>query len=176
MEHLKWHQFKEQLNANTELTLQFQYAEGKWVDAAYHITEVKQAPITSVDCGGVMNAWTEIIVQLYEPLNEQTDRAMKVSKALSIINVVEKALPLHPNAIVKIEFGNSKFDTRQMLPQGFINDGENLIVDLRPDTVQCKANDRGGSCGTPEIAAKPKIQLQNLAAPATSCAPGSGCC
>ncbi len=176
METIKWSQFKEQLNANTEMMLQFQYAEGKWVDAAYHITEVKQAPVTSVDCGGVMNAWTEIIVQLYEPLNEQKDAAMKVSKALSIINLVEKALPLHPNGIVKIEFGNSKFDTRQMLPQSFMIDGGNLIVDLRADTVQCKANDRGGSCGTPTEAAKPKIQLQNLAAPVATCAPGSGCC
>lgn len=176
MENIKWHQFKEQLEANTDLTLQFQCADGRWVDAAYHITEVKQALITSVDCGGVMNAWTEIIVQLYEPLNEQKDTAMKVSKALGIINVVEKALPLHPNGIVKIEFGNSRFDTRQMLPQGIVTDGKNLIVDLRPDTVQCKANDRGGSCGTAANAAKPKIQLQNLAAPATGCAPGSGCC
>jgi len=67
MESINWQTFKAQLQANPDLTLQFQYAEDKWVDAAYHITEIKQAPITSVDCGGVMNAWTEIIVQLWEP-------------------------------------------------------------------------------------------------------------
>jgi len=186
METIKWQAFKEQLTANTPLTLQFKYAEDKWVDAAYHITEIKQAPITSVDCGGVMNAWTEIIVQLWEPLGKPTERAMLVGKALSIINVVEKALPLNPNGIVKIEFGNSKFDTRQMLPQALLIEGDNLVVDLRPDTVQCKAIERGGSCGTdekgdecctPVTPEKPKIQLVNLAAAKeTSCAPGSGCC
>ena len=173
MENLTWQNFKDTLVANSESVLHFQYAAGQFVDAAYHITEIKQAPITSVDCGGVMNAWTEIIVQLYEPVNEQQDRAMKVSKALSIIKVVEKALPLNPNGIVKIEFGNSKFDTRQMLPQAITVTGDELLVDLRPDTVQCKANDRGGSCGTE---AKPLVQLKNLAVPANSCAPGSGCC
>jgi hypothetical protein len=119
-EAMNWQSFKEQLQQNPELILQFQYAENKLVDAAYHITEIKQAPITSVDCGGVMNAWTEIIVQLWEPENEQQDRAMQVSKALSIIDIVEKKLPLNPNGTVKIEFGNSQFDTRQMYPAQFI--------------------------------------------------------
>lgn len=186
METLKWHSFKEQLQANPDLTLQFQYAEDKWVDAAYHITEIKQAPITSVDCGGVMNAWTEIIVQLWEPLNEQQDRAMTVSKALSIVTLVEKALPLNPNGIVKIEFGNSQFDTRQMLPKELVVNGNDLIVDLRADSVQCKAIERGGNCGTnekgeecctPVVEVKPKIQLKNLAvSDASCCTPNSGCC
>lgn len=185
MEKLKWQDFKSRLQANPELILQFKYAEDKLVDAAYHITEIKQAPITSVDCGGVMNAWTEIIVQLWEPLYEEQDRAMPASKALSIIELVEKALPLNPDGVVKIEFGNSEFDTRQMLPKQLIADGPNLIVDLRPDAVQCKAIERGGSCGTndkgeecctPVVEVKPKIELKNLAVEAPSCTPGSGCC
>lgn len=185
MEAVKWGDFKQQLNENTGLTLQFKYEEDKWVDAAYHITEIKQAPITSVDCGGVMNAWTEIIVQLWEPISETKDRAMAVGKAISIINLVEKALPLNPNGIVKIEFGNSKFDTRQMLPRAIIIEGDELIVDLRPDTVQCKAINRGASCGTndsgeecctPVAELKPKVVLQNLAVASNSCAPSSGCC
>ncbi|MFA6086564.1 DUF6428 family protein [Mucilaginibacter sp.] len=186
MESLKWSSFKQQLQANPHLILQFQYAENQWVDAAYHITEIKQAPITSVDCGGVMNAWTEIIVQLWVPDGDQQDRAMHVGKALSIVDLVEKVLPLNPNGIVKIEFGNSQFDTRQMLPKTLVIDGDNLIVDLRPDAVQCKAIERGGSCGTndkgeecctPVVEVKPKIQLMNLAvAGESTCTPGSGCC
>ncbi|MGI4020628.1 MAG: DUF6428 family protein [Janthinobacterium lividum] len=184
METLKWQAFKERLQASPELILQFQYAENRFVDAAYHITEIKQAPITSVDCGGVMNAWTEIIVQLWEPQGEQQDRAMPVSKALSIINLVEKTLPLNPNGIVKIEFGNSGFDTRQMFPGDITIQNDELIIDLRPDTVQCKAIQNGGNCGTtasgeeccaPAPAAKPKVELKNLAVAAV-CAPGSNCC
>jgi hypothetical protein len=181
-ETINWKTFKEKLLQNPELDLQFQYAENKRVDASYHITEIKQAPITSVDCGGVLNKWTEIIVQLWEPENQQQLRAMKVKKALSIIDIVEKALTLDDAAIVKIEFGNSAFDARQMFPNEIIIDGEDLIIDLRPDAVQCKAIDRGGSCATTASgeeccapAEKSKVELKNLAA-TSCCTPGSGCC
>lgn len=171
---INWKTFKETLLLHPDLDLQFQYADMQWVDAAYHITEIKQAPITSVDCGGVMNKWTEVIVQLYEPENTRQLRSMKVKKAMGIIELVEKALPLSEDAIVKIEFGNAGFDTRQLLPSGLFVDGDNLVVDLRTDTVQCKAIGRGGSCGTNE---KPKAELKNLAVTTdTCCTPGGGCC
>jgi len=185
-EAINWKTFKDKLLQHPNLDLQFQYAEGKLVDAAYHITEIKQAPVTSVDCGGVMNNWTEIIVQLWVPDNQEQLRSMKVSKALSIVNIVEKMLPLNPDGTVKIEFGNSEFDTRQMFPNEMLVDGDSLTIDLRPDAVQCKAQTRGGSCGTnnkgeeccaPVAVEKPKVQLVNLAAPAEACCtPGSGCC
>lgn len=160
---LNWQSFKSTLLKNPEKVLQFQYAEGKYVDASYHITEIKQAPIVSVDCGGVMNSWTEVIVQLWEPSISETERAMKVGKALSIINLVEKALPLNPEATVKIEFGNSKFDTRQMYPGDFQTDGDLFTVNLVPDFTQCKALSRNESCGT-------------TPASGTVCTPGGGCC
>ncbi|MVN89680.1 DUF6428 family protein [Mucilaginibacter aquatilis] len=185
MEMMNWKDFKNELLANPQLTLQFKYADDKWVDASYHITEIKRTLVNSVDCGGVLNAWTEVVVQLWEPEGQQEERAMEVSKALSIIQLVEKSLPLNPDAVVKVEFGNSTYDTRQLLPKGFIVDGDNLTVDLRPDSVTCKAIERGGSCGTtstgeeccaPPVQVKPKIQLVNLASSATACTPGSGCC
>ncbi|MEN0054087.1 MAG: DUF6428 family protein [Mucilaginibacter sp.] len=180
---MNWASFKEQLLIHPDLDLQFQYAENKWVNAAYHITEIKQAPITSVDCGGKMNSWTEIIVQLWEPTDQQQKRPMKVGKALSIIELVEKTLPLNPLAMVKIEFGNAEFDTRQMFPGSIVADGDNLLVDLRPDSVQCKAIERGGSCGTTDTGsecctpadAKSKIELKNLISTSV-CTPGGGCC
>ncbi|GAB3937353.1 DUF6428 family protein [Mucilaginibacter myungsuensis] len=170
---MKWQNFKEKLQNSSTFHLQFQYADSKLVDPSFHITEIKQAPITSVDCGGVMNKWTEIIIQLYEPEIREQDRSMTVNKALSIIELVERSLPLDPDAEVKIEFGNATFDTRQMLPSDITVDGDNLLIDLRPDAVQCKANERGGSCGP---SAKPKIQLINLAVDGNSCTPGGGCC
>jgi hypothetical protein len=183
-ENMNWQSFKALLVENPDLDLQFQYAKNKWVNASYHITEIKQAPITSVDCGGVVNNWTEVIVQLWEPSTQEQLRAMKVKKALSIVDIVERKLPLDPSAVVKIEFGNDQFATRQMLPNDVVIDGENLIVDLRPDAVQCKAINRGGSCGTTDsgeecctpVIAKPKVELKNLAVAAACCEPGSGCC
>ncbi|MES2425712.1 MAG: DUF6428 family protein [Bacteroidota bacterium] len=160
---MNWQTFKQKLQQHPELLLQFQYAENAWVDASYHITEIKQAPIVSVDCGGKMNAWTEVIIQLWEPSASANKTAMAVNKALKIIELVEKSLPLNPAATIKIEFGNTRFDTRQMHPDELIIDGENLIVNLLPDLTQCKANDRGESCGTAETVV-------------SCCSPGSGCC
>ncbi|MFD2874115.1 DUF6428 family protein [Mucilaginibacter ximonensis] len=176
LELMNWQSFREKLLANTEFILQFEYAAGKWVDAAYHITEIKQAQITSVDCGGKVNDWTEVIVQLWEPQGKQTDQAMEVEKALSIINVVEKSLALNPEGVVKIEFGNSQFDTRQMYPAEFLVSGGNLIVILNPDKTQCKAIGRGDTCGDGKSVAKPKVQLATLGKQDTCCAPSSGCC
>jgi hypothetical protein len=171
---IKWNGFKEVLLQNAGLDLQFQYADNQKVAASYHITEIKQAPVTSVDCGGMMAAWTEIIVQLYEPKGGSQLRPMKTLKALSIIDVVEKKLPLNPAGIVKIEFGNDSFDTRQMYPNQFIVNDEELIIDLRPDTVQCKAVERGGSCGAPSE--KSETGSKNLATTEACCTPGGGCC
>lgn len=182
---MTWQEFKTRLQENQELILQFQYAEQKWVDASYHITEIKQAPVVSVDCGGVMNSWTEVIVQLWEPSQKESGRAMEVSKALKIVDIVESKLQLNPKGIVKIEFGNAQFDTRQMYPAEFINDGENLVVNLTPDYTQCKAINRGGSCGTtasdeaccsPVEIKKEKIELINLAVESPACTPGGNCC
>lgn len=171
---LTWGQFKEILLQNPALDLQFQYGGNNKVAPSYHITEIKQAPITSVDCGGKMNSWTEIILQLLEPAIDNQLRPMKVRKALSIIDVVEKTLPLNPMGIVKIEFGNETFETRQMYPNEFILADEELTIDLSPDTVQCKAIERGGSCGTP--AEKTKLNLKDIETTASSCTPGGGCC
>ena len=184
---MNWQSFRSAIAIHPDKHLQFRYANNHLVDASYHITEIKQAPITSVDCGGVMNTWTEIIVQLWEPSVKDSERAMTVSKAMSIIELVEKAMPLNPIATIKIEFGNLEYDTRQMYPGEITMDGDNLVVDLRPDFTQCKAIDRGQSCGTtatgeeccaPDTATgKPLIQLKNLATTsAATCKPGSGCC
>ena len=177
---INWQLFKSALERSPEKHLQFQYAEGQFVKASFHITEVKQAPIVSVDCGGTMNAWTEIIVQLWEPLDEQAERSMKVSKALLIINRVESLLPLNPLATVKIEFGNSRFDTRQMYPSEFVADATTLTISLTPDYTQCKALARGQSCGTSgsgeACAPSDEPTLALVQEEGSCCTPGAGCC
>ena len=70
---MNWNEFKTQLAENPGLHLQFEFAKNQKVNPSFHITEIKQANITAVDCGGKMNAWTEIILQLWEP--SQKDRA-----------------------------------------------------------------------------------------------------
>lgn len=167
---MNWNIFKTQLAQYPEHHLQFEFAENEKVHPSFHITEIKQANITSVDCGGKMNAWTEIIVQLWEPTVQDSESSMKISKALSIIELVEKTLPLNPNSPVKIEFGNNTFDTRQMHPQEFEIIGNEIIVKLQADKTQCKAINRGETCGTP----KPKVKLSQIQS--SCCSTESNCC
>lgn len=167
---MNWNQFKNVLILNQDKHVQFQYEAGKFVDAAFHITEIKQANLTSVDCGGKLNAWTEVIVQLWVSGKEHAEKSMLASKALKIIDLVEDTLPLQPKAEVKIEFGDSNFDTRQLLPQEITVENDCIIVQLQADKTQCKATDRGDTCGTPKM----KLPLATLSA--SACAPESGCC
>lgn len=185
-EPMTWQTFKHTLGQHFDKRLQFQYAEGAFVHPSFHLTEIKQASIVSVDCGGQMNAWTEVIVQLWEPQPAEAHHAMPVSKALSIIDLVEKSLPLDPAATVKIEFGNTTFDTRQLYPGELTTEGNRLTVNLTPDYTQCKALSRGGRCDTPSVGepccapadanktAQPTLVFIETEAPA--CTPGSGCC
>ncbi len=170
---MNWNEFKAQLINNPNLRLQFEYQSDSWVDASYHLTEIKQAQIVSVDCGGKMNAWTEVVLQLWEPEGKDVDSAMQVSKAMNIIDQVEKAIALHPQAVVKIEFGNHNFDTRQMHPGNIEIKDDNLIVKLVADKTQCKAIDRGETCAPP---VKEKVGMVGLPIAGEACDPGSGCC
>ncbi len=163
-EKMTWQAFKDSLSQHKELSLQFRYEENRWISPSYHITEVKRAEINSVDCGGRSDKWDEVIVQVWIPETEQQEIAMKAQKALSIINIVEAKLLLDPESIVKIEYGYSDFDTRQMLPKGFESNGADLIVNLVADTTQCKAKEK---CGVPEPV---------YTASSACCAPASGCC
>lgn len=174
---MNWQTFKNTLSANNDAPLQFEYAPQDFVNAAYHITEIKQAQITSVDCGGKMNAWTEVVVQLWVPEGGEQDQPMSAGKAMKIIDLVEKSLPIHPNAPVKIEYGNPDFPTQQMPVEAVVSEGGELRVSMVGDTTQCKANERGGECG-PKTNAKPKIKLAMIgdSVEGASCSPESGCC
>lgn len=163
-EKMTWQAFKDVLSQHKELCLQFRYEENRWISPSYHITEVKRVAIDSVDCGGRSDQWNEVIVQVWIPESEQQEIAMKAQKALSIIKIVEEKLSLNSESTVKIEYGHSDFDTRQMLPLGFENNGTDLIVNLVADTTQCKAKE---NCGIQE-----PVGTKSSAC----CAPASGCC
>ncbi|GAB3574077.1 hypothetical protein GCM10027578_36090 [Spirosoma luteolum] len=171
---LSWQSFTTMLSRFPDHELQFAYGANERVAPNYHITEIKQVVIQSVDCGGQRNAWTEIVLQLWEPGGAATGRAMPVRKALSIVELVQQQLPLDPAAPVKIEFGNSRFDTRQLYPVDWLLTSDQLTVRLTPDQTQCKAQNRPGPDGTLAACCGPLDAIEPVAVDA--CVPGSGCC
>ena len=132
--------FLNTLKANLNKELLFEYTPDKFVNANYHITEIKNLVVDSVDCGGKTNAWKETIVQLWEnPLEIGKKSYMTTSKAVEIFDRVNSIKPLMLNTPVKIEYGNSSFHTANLLVQTIETNDNSIIVKLHVDSTQCKA-------------------------------------
>jgi len=158
-------EFLSLLKDNPNKSLLFEYKEGSLVDANYHITEVKNVTIESVDCGAGTDSWKETIVQLWESPEEKGKREfMSAFKALAILNKVDKMKPMEKEVEVKFEYSNPDFHTAQL----FVNDHEvhedRLLLKLGVEKTDCKAKE---TCGVP-VEANVKEEA--------CCSPESGCC
>lgn len=161
---MKTKEFLSLLKENADKSLVFEYAPGQLVGANYHITEVKNIIIDSVDCGAGTDFWKETIIQLWESPEEIGKRDYMVAdKALSILNKVDQIKPMEKDIEVKFEYSNSVFHTTQLFVLSHqIKDGQ-ILMQLGVEKTDYKAKE---TCGVPETA---KIAQ-------ASCAPGSGCC
>ncbi len=157
-------QFLELLAENQDKSLLFEYTPGKFVGANYHITEVKNMTIASVNCGGGTEDWKETIIQLWEsPTEKDKKDFMSTYKALSILKKVGRIKPYVLDAEVKFEYSNPTFHTAQLFVSDYDLIDKKLIVKLAVEKTDCKAKD---ICGVPET-----VEVTHEA-----CAPGSGCC
>jgi len=148
-------------------SLVFEYRNGQTVGANYHITEVKNVTIDSVDCGARTDFWKETIIQLWESPEEKDKlEHMSAFKALGILNKVDKLKPMEKEVEVKFEYSNADFHTAQL----FVNDHEiheeRLLLKLGVEKTDCKAKE---TCGVPVG----KNTNENKEA---CCTPESGCC
>ena len=74
------------LAENPNKSLLFEVAPHVYAGSHYHLTEIKTAKISSVDCGGQEHQWVETVFQLWENPKEigTTIRLNLVDKSLSI--------------------------------------------------------------------------------------------
>ncbi len=161
---MKTQEFLSLLKEHQNKSLRFSYAPHKFVGANYHITEIKNISIDSVDCGAGTDFWKETIIQLWEsPSEKDKTEFMSSYKALGILNKVDRIKPMVKDAEVKFEYSNANFHTAQLFVGNYQVFEDQLILNLQIAKTDCKAKD---ACGVPEVAP----------AEASSCAPGSGCC
>lgn len=162
---MKTKEFLSVLKEYQNKNLLFEYKEGHFVGANYHITEIKNITIDSVDCGAGTDFWKETIIQLWESPTEKGKRDyMTANKALDILNKVDSIKTMEKNAEVKFEYSNPDFHTAQLFANDFELVENKLIIKLNIELTDCKAKD---TCGVP-------VEME--ATDASSCAPGSGCC
>ncbi|WP_196889959.1 DUF6428 family protein [Aureivirga sp. CE67] len=159
---MKTKELYEIIKRNGEKPLLFEYATGVLVGSNYHLTEVKNVIIESVDCGAVPHNWKETVLQLWEnPLELGKATYMTCAKAGSIIDKVNGIRPIDMETEVKIEYGNKIFHTTQLNVRRVLETDRYVLVKLATEKTQCKAPDL---CGTPEEEAS------------SCCTPDSGCC
>lgn len=165
---MKTQEFLTLLQENERKALLFEYKEGHFVDTNYHITEVKNTVIKSVDCGGRSDAWNETIIQLWESPSEKGKLGyMKVKKALEILERVNGIYSFDGDAIVKFEYSNEKFHKAALEVQDVAFESNKLIIKLFVSETDCKAKE---ACGLPE-------KIEAVATESESCCdPKSGCC
>lgn len=179
---MKTSEFISALEQHPELPLFFEYKSGAYTRNDYHITEIKNVKFDTVDCGGILNKWQEVHVQLWENKTPEPEHNITTNKALKIFNVVEKVRPVFKNVEIKIEYGNEHFHTAVLPVQDITVETERMIVRLTEEQTTCKAKDRAvtdeekadACCSTPTQQEKRKLKLSELNT--EYCKPNSGCC
>ncbi|WP_215223852.1 DUF6428 family protein [Echinicola shivajiensis] len=180
---MKTKEFIQHLRENQDIPLLIEYAEGQFVRADFHITEIKNVNFDTVDCGGIRNQWQETHVQIWESELPDPTHRLNSKKALKIFDLVEKVRPTFQETDIKFEYGNEDFHTALMnLGNISVSDG-NLHIQLFETSTTCKAKDRANSpeekaaacCPSPKT--KIKVPLKSLKSTNTlKCEPESNCC
>lgn len=161
---MKTQEFLTLLTEHSGKALLFEYTPGKFVNANYHITEIKNIMVDSVDCGAGTDSWKETIIQLWEsPEEVGKTEFMKAFKALGILKKVDGIRAMDREAEVRFEYSNPTFHTAQLFVSDVLWDASKLVVKLAVKKTDCKAKD---TCGIPTETIETSA----------SCAPGSGCC
>ncbi len=144
------HTFLSALEAHSTLPLIFDLGAGNTVPAGYHVTEIKVVDHQTVDCGGVVNAWKETVIQLWRSNAETDDQYMTVGKFLKIYHLVAGKVPIDSQAEIKFEYGDEgapavNYQVAEISLDSGMDSGMDLgsvWVHLRWVGVRCKALDR----------------------------------
>lgn len=144
-----------------EKELVFEYEADTFVPKAYHITEVKNVHIESVDCGGRPDAYDQTIVQLWVRDGEHADRHMTAAKALKIFDIVDAKTPMKKETPMFFEWGHgTALRTSVYAVEEIVETESQLVLQLFVPATVCK----------------PAVEELALATAEGGCSPGGGCC
>lgn len=109
--------------------------EASEIAGGYHVTEVKAAQLTSIDCGGRLSHWTEASVQL---LDGRFGSHMKVGKFQGILAQSLSVVEALRTAPVHVEFAPGNQGLRRYEIASVESDAASVTVRLREGRAQCK--------------------------------------
>ena len=134
---MKTNEFLELLAQNPEKPLLFEYETGQFVPEAYHITEIKNVSIESVDCGGKPHSEKQTIVQLWHN-GIEIGSYMEAKKAKKIFDVVDKVKPFTMDTEIYFEYGNKDLATSNYQVEDVVHELDKIIVKMSVPPVACK--------------------------------------
>lgn len=121
-------------------------ANGQSINAGYHITELKHAKVSSIDCGGNEDQFDEVTLQL---LDGHGGQAMSAGKLSKILNHSLQAIPALANTDLRVEFAPQNDGLHIYEMQGVAATEGQLTIALSNGAAVCKpAQAAGASCGS----------------------------
>lgn len=132
-------EFTKIVRENESLPMLFQHNDGEVVGGGYHVTEIKNVSVETIDCGNSIHDWKEVVVQVWLPEGaKESDPHMSAGKFMKIWDTVDHRLALVQDAEIKIEYGDERFITANYQVGGLKQTSEGLVVDMQPQQTLCK--------------------------------------
>lgn len=130
--------FLQTVRENESLPMLFQH-NGETVQGGFHVTEIKNVLVETIDCGNSIHDWKEVVVQIWVPEGaEETAPHMQAGKFMKIWDTVDNRLDLYRDAEIKIEYGDERFITANYQVGGLKATAEGLVVEMQPQQTLCK--------------------------------------
>lgn len=133
--------FAPQLEAAPTKPLRFTVGGQQLVPNDFHVTEIKNVSVESLDCGGGASAWQEVVIQLWSPCGNDATEPMTAEKFSKIL-AKAGALHLLDGEHVRFEYGAAGTPAIQYTLGGLRAAGDALDVELVTPHVACKPAER----------------------------------
>ncbi len=124
----------QQLEPFTNHALSFRLGDDD-IGSGYHVTELKQASIKSIDCGGRTDAWDETVLQL---LDGSGGTHMPVAKFVAIARKSDETLPGLATAPMFVEYAPDNQGLRRLKITGLAQHDDRAVIVLEEDRAACK--------------------------------------
>ena len=140
---MKTKKFLQILKENPNKTLEFEYPTSdllhfQLLPPTYHITEVKNHKIDSVDCGGRMHRFNETVTQLWVNEEEKLRRPWTAGKAFSIYQKVDKVRTIDQATDMLFEYGPKSLQRIIYSVGNVIIQNQSVKVQLSNLPTMCK--------------------------------------
>lgn len=139
--------FLKLLSQNESKALNFEYSSNEFVPGNYHITEIKNHQITSVDCGGNAHDFKQTVVQLWSPDKPETKETFTANKAIKIFKKVAELQAMNQDAEILFEYGKGNLKTSIYKVRKIVNGDSELKLQLFVEPTACKPRLNAGTSG-----------------------------